>query len=79
MVAGRTKKQMQRSPGGGCQQSRSMIPQRFLVLPPIDAEASNERRVMTVVDAPQMLEGAGFEVRRAFAGVDLRLLTPSFF
>ena len=42
----------------------------------IDAEASNERRVMTVVDAPRMLEGAGFEVRRAFAGVDQRLVDP---
>ena len=31
---------------------------------------------MTVVDAPRMLEGAGFEVRRAFAGLDLRLVDP---
>ena len=45
-------------------------------IPPIDAKETNERRVITVVDAPRMLEGAGFEVRRAFAGVDLRLVDP---
>ncbi len=43
---------------------------------PIDAKEMNERRVITVVDAPRMLEGAGFEVRRAFAGVDLQLVDP---
>jgi redox-sensitive bicupin YhaK (pirin superfamily) len=35
-----------------------------------------ERRAAQVVDAPRMLEGAGFEVRRAFAGLDLRLADP---
>ena len=34
------------------------------------------RPVITVTDAPRMLEGAGFEVRRAFAGIDLRLADP---
>ena len=43
---------------------------------PIDSENAEERRVVTVVDAPKMLEGAGFEVRRAFAGLDLRLVDP---
>ena len=42
----------------------------------IDAEAANERRVVTVVDAPRMLEGAGFEVRRAFAKLDMQLVDP---
>ncbi len=35
-----------------------------------------ERPVVTVADAPKMLEGAGFEVRRAFAGLDLSLADP---
>jgi redox-sensitive bicupin YhaK (pirin superfamily) len=35
-----------------------------------------DRRAVTVTDAPRMLEGAGFEVRRAFAGIDLRLADP---
>ena len=43
---------------------------------PIDPTATNERRVVTMVDAPRMLEGAGFEVRRAFAGVDHQLVDP---
>jgi Pirin-related protein len=34
------------------------------------------RPVETVVDAPTMLEGEGFKVRRAFAGIDLRLADP---
>ena len=34
------------------------------------------RPLITVTDAPRMLEGAGFEVRRAFAGIDLRLADP---
>ena len=40
------------------------------------AGGGRERRAADVVDAPTMLEGAGFEVRRAFAGVDLRLVDP---
>ena len=43
---------------------------------PADGERTNERRVVTVVNAPRMLEGAGFEVRRAFTGVDLTLVDP---
>lgn len=35
-----------------------------------------ERPVVSVTTAPQGLEGEGFPVRRAFAGVDLRLLDP---
>ena len=42
----------------------------------LDAGGTNERDVVDVVDAPKMLEGAGFEVRRAFAGLDLRLADP---
>jgi len=43
---------------------------------PIDTKEANERRAITIVDAPRMLEGAGFEVRRAFSGIDLRLVDP---
>ena len=43
---------------------------------PIDASEANERDVRSVAHAPTMLEGAGFEVRRAFAEVDLRLVDP---
>lgn len=43
---------------------------------PVDSAEAVERRAVAVVDAPRMLEGAGFEVRRAFAGVDLRLVDP---
>jgi redox-sensitive bicupin YhaK (pirin superfamily) len=42
----------------------------------IDKGRSNERCAVAVTDAPRMLEGAGFEVRRAFAEVDLRLVDP---
>ena len=34
------------------------------------------RPVLGVVDAPTMLEGEGFQVRRAFAGMDLRYADP---
>ncbi|GDY29612.1 pirin family protein [Gandjariella thermophila] len=37
---------------------------------------SPERPIASVTDAPSGLEGEGFPVRRAFAGVDLRLLDP---
>ncbi len=48
-----------------------------LALPriPTPAEAV-DRPVLDVADAPRMLEGAGFEVRRAFAGIDLRYADP---
>ena len=42
----------------------------------IKASEGIERSALNVVDAPRMLEGAGFEVRRAFAEVDLRLADP---
>ena len=45
------------------------------IVPPRDHQ-SIERRALTVSDAPKMLEGAGFEVRRAFHGIDLRLADP---
>ena len=41
-----------------------------------DSNRAIERPVVSVADAPKMLEGAGFEVRRAFAGIDLRLADP---
>ncbi len=43
---------------------------------PISVSQANERRVIQVADALRMLEGAGFEVRRAFAEIDLRLADP---
>ena len=45
-------------------------------IPQVDTENAQERPVVQVVDAPRMLEGAGFEVRRAFAGLDLNLADP---
>jgi quercetin 2,3-dioxygenase len=50
-----------------------------LTLPGIDEPdptSSSDRRVVSVTTAPSGLEGEGFPVRRAFAGVDLRLLDP---
>lgn len=49
-----------------------------LVLPRVPAvEPSRiQRPVVSVTTAPSGLEGEGFPVRRAFAGVDLRLLDP---
>jgi hypothetical protein len=41
-----------------------------------DPASSVDRRVVSVTTAPSGLEGEGFPVRRAFAGVDLRLLDP---
>ncbi|MBI4258945.1 MAG: pirin family protein [Actinobacteria bacterium] len=38
--------------------------------------AGRDRAVLGVVDAPTMLEGEGFQVRRATAGVDLRYADP---
>ncbi len=47
------------------------------VLPRIEVRPDARRRpVMSVTDAPSGLEGEGFPVRRAFAGVDLRALDP---
>jgi hypothetical protein len=38
--------------------------------------AATDRPVVSVTTAPSGLEGEGFPVRRAFAGVDLRTLDP---
>src|SRR5687767_261409 len=48
------------------------------VLPRIKAPGLGDtvRPVVSVTTAPQGYEGEGFPVRRAFAGVDLRLLDP---
>ena len=43
---------------------------------PITTADTAERSPVTIVDAPRMLEGAGFEVRRAFAGIDHQLVDP---
>ena len=50
----------------------------LLALPRIPAADSTkaQRPVVSVTTAPNGLEGEGFPVRRAFAGVDLRLLDP---
>ena len=49
-----------------------------LTLPrlPHPAPDAQERSVVSLTTAPSGLEGEGFPVRRAFAGVDLRLLDP---
>jgi hypothetical protein len=49
-----------------------------LALPriPDPGPAAADRPVRSVTDAPSALEGEGFPVRRAFAGVDLRALDP---
>jgi redox-sensitive bicupin YhaK (pirin superfamily) len=44
-------------------------------IPAVPPEA-RERRIRSVTTAPRGLEGEGFPVRRAFAGVDLRDLDP---
>ncbi|MBM3933893.1 MAG: pirin family protein [SAR202 cluster bacterium] len=54
-------------------------PDNILTLPrvmPRPHEDAVDRPVVTVVTAPRMLEGEGFEVRRAFSGLDLRLTDP---
>src|SRR5205085_5441931 len=45
-------------------------------IPAPDPVATRERTVVAVTTAPSGLEGEGFPVRRAFAGVDLRALDP---
>jgi redox-sensitive bicupin YhaK (pirin superfamily) len=56
----------------------AITPTDPLILPRIPRAdpGATARQVMGVVDAPRMLEGAGFEVRRAFAGIDLRFADP---
>src|SRR5580704_18087121 len=51
----------------------------ILLLPRIsepDPAVSRDRQVLAVTTAPSALEGEGFPVRRAFAGVDLGALDP---
>jgi len=50
----------------------------LLTLPRLSAPApaDRDRPVVSVTTAPRGYEGEGFPVRRAFAGVDLRLLDP---
>jgi hypothetical protein len=45
-------------------------------IPEPDRSVARERAVRSVTDAPRGLEGEGFPVRRAFAGVDLADLDP---
>jgi quercetin 2,3-dioxygenase len=45
-------------------------------VPRPDAATAVERRVTSVTTAPSGLEGEGFPVRRAFAGVDMAALDP---
>ena len=49
-----------------------------LSVPPINGNdpTAHDRRVVSVTTAPSGFEGEGFPVRRAFAGVDQRLLDP---
>jgi redox-sensitive bicupin YhaK (pirin superfamily) len=51
--------------------------ENLLVLPRVaEPGPESERPVIKVTTAPSSLEGEGFPVRRAFAGVDLALLDP---
>ncbi len=50
----------------------SSVPRIF----PVKAGEKRERQATNVVNAPRTLEGEGFEVRRAFTGIDLRLADP---
>ena len=52
--------------------------ENLLTLPrvPQSAPGATERPVVSVTTAPRGFEGEGFPVRRAFAGVDQRLLDP---
>ncbi len=50
--------------------------ENVLVLPRVGEPAGAERAVVSVTTAPSGVEGEGFPVRRAFAGVDLKQLDP---
>ena len=43
---------------------------------PVNVRETKERQATHVVNAPRTLEGEGFEVRRAFTGIDLSLADP---
>jgi redox-sensitive bicupin YhaK (pirin superfamily) len=55
----------------------ALTPADTTVLPRLDpAEREPTRPVVDVVDAPSFLEGEGFKVRRATAGIDLSVADP---
>jgi hypothetical protein len=55
----------------------ALTPADATVLTRLDhAEDAPSRPIVLVTDAPRFLEGEGFEVRRAFAGIDLRMADP---
>jgi quercetin 2,3-dioxygenase len=55
----------------------ALTPADATILPRVDpAEGEPSRPVVDVVDAPSFLEGEGFKVRRATAGINLSLADP---
>jgi len=55
----------------------ALTPEDTTILPRVDtAEGEPTRPVLEIVDAPSFLEGEGFKVRRATAGIDLRAADP---
>ena len=56
----------------------AMTVKDLTVLPRVAAPAAGaaQRPVVSVTSAPSSFEGEGFPVKRAFAGVDLKLLDP---
>jgi redox-sensitive bicupin YhaK (pirin superfamily) len=55
----------------------ALTPADATILPRVDpAEGEPSRPVVDVVDAPSFLEGEGFKVRRATAGISLSLADP---
>jgi redox-sensitive bicupin YhaK (pirin superfamily) len=55
----------------------ALTPADTTILPRVDpAEGEPARPVLDVVDAPSFLEGEGFKVRRATAGINLSLADP---
>jgi redox-sensitive bicupin YhaK (pirin superfamily) len=55
----------------------ALTPEDTTILPRVDpAEGEPTRPVLEIVDAPSFLEGEGFKVRRATAGIDLRVADP---
>src|SRR6478736_582249 len=63
-------------PNGGSSMP-ALTPADATILPRVDpAEGEPSRPVVDVVDAPSFLEGEGFKVRRATAGINLSLADP---
>ena len=53
------------------------VPDVTVLLPvPVLPPSVIQRPVVSITSAPSALEGEGFPVKRAFAGVDLKLLDP---